>query len=253
MINRNKIIFNYDEFISESISLNVDLNKSIEIAVKISEMVTPDVLKKFEKQAIKLKPFVKKYTKDDEILLDKLLPIIKNKENVSESLSGFNDLLKVFKKLGKGIYDFFISIKGFLYDVFTKYKKLVGDLSTEYKSKSLAYFIHVLVGCVIWVLSYSIYLELDQSINGIDTGVVVDIDFIPYHIETKHEFKIDIDEKMTRKRNIHIPDTWTLTVKDLKTGRTEEWKTTISQFANTIENGDTVYSEDFNFKKLIKK
>ena len=37
MINRNKIIFNYDEFISESISLNVDLNKSIEIAVKAAK------------------------------------------------------------------------------------------------------------------------------------------------------------------------------------------------------------------------
>lgn len=249
---KNKI-YKYNEFISESTSLNIDLDKSFEIATKISKMVTKEVLKKFEKSADKIKPFVKKYTKDNKILLDKLLPILKKEELVSESLSGFNDLLRMFKKFGKGVYDFFVSLKDFLYNIYKKYKKLVGDLSSEYKSKSLAYFIHILVGCVIWVLSYGVYLELDKSINGIDSGVVIDIDFIPYHIEKKHEFVIDANKKFTRKRDIHVPDTWILTVKDLKSDRVEEWKSTIGPFVKKIENGDTVYSEDFNIKKIIKK
>jgi len=239
---------------SDLIIEKLDYNKIEEYVKKIGS--NPKIFNIIDKLKKYLMPLYNNYTKDGIIQSDKLYNDIKTLSLDTSERREYdyetgryvdvkeNKILKILVKIIKAPYEL---VKWLWEEIVDTYKDsfLLGTLLT----------ITILISAVFIVcLGIMIYLFIDHLNNKFEIGVVAnkEISFSPAHTNLIPITTTNGKTTTTILVPIHIPNTWSVNVKDINSERIEIWSTSDQSYVEGIGLGDTLYLTNFNFSGKVK-
>jgi hypothetical protein len=225
-------VHTFDSFINENENRDI-VKKTLD---KFSQKVdTKKLSKLLMSHKDLILPYYKKYCKDGVINIDLIKSDIK-KLDFSVKESDYSDDKKNNPVLR------------FLYKVFVKWPKELVESIWEFLKGSfeeglifgtLASLLTVMACIVTFVLMVAGYALVDQSINGLEKGVVKSKTFIPAHEENSQQSYYINGVLQFQEFNYDVPDVWEINVIG-KDGREEAWHTMDSSAIKGVEVGQEI-------------
>lgn len=105
-------------------------------------------------------------------------------------------------------------------------------------------FMAIFISFVIFLLGFMFYQIGEHAINGIEIGIVNEIEFVPAHYETRtHTVSDGKGRTRTYTTYEYIPDTWKVEVR-ANNGRIEQWQTTDRSSGTSEHEEDIIRKTD---------
>lgn len=246
---------------SELLLEKIDYNKIDEYVKKIAS--NPKIFTILNKLKKYLTPLYNNYTKNGVIQSDKLFNDIKTLSlNTSEKFDFYdtrneydyetgryvevkeNKILRILVKIIKAPYE----LVKWLWD------EIVDSYKDSFFMGTLLSITVLITAAFIVLIGIMIYLFIDHLKNKFEIGVVAnkEITFVPAHINLIPVTTSNGKTTTTILVPVHIPNTWSVDVKDINSERVEVWSTSEKSYVEGIGLGDTLYLTNFSFSGKVK-
>lgn len=225
-----------------------------------SSDVIQDLIKKFSKKIDSKKlsklvisnkdllmPYYNKYVKNGQIMADLILSDFKKfnfKANEGYWDRDYADDKNNHPVL-RFLYKFFVRWpKSFVSGIWEIFHDTVIDTWRDSKFMSiLMSILWIIVVIFTLLIGYLTYTLIEHSINGLDSGKVTEMEFVPAHYET-HVHTISTGKTIsTYTTTDWVPDAYNVLVVG-ENGREEIWKTYNISLAKEVDEGETIQNDD---------